>query len=174
MQHVMNKLLFCWCVSFFYYRPQRSWAKVIFSQTCVKNSVHTGGVWGCLPQCMLGYTPRPAGRPPLEQTPPRTKHVSRILSTWGGRVSASVHAEIHPPDQADPPRSRQIPPKQTPPSREADSSIRSTSGRYASYWNAFLLLLRGIMLCSWVKSGAVRYHSCEITGTFGHVNVFNR
>ena len=39
-----------------FYRPQRSWAKVIFSQACVKNSVHRGG----------------------------------------GRVSASVHAGIHP------------------------------------------------------------------------------
>ena len=27
------------------YRPQRSWAKVIFSEVCVKNSVHGGGVW---------------------------------------------------------------------------------------------------------------------------------
>ena len=89
-------------------------------------------------------------------------------------MSASVHAGIHPPDQADPPRAdtpwtRQTPPhreqtpprpgrhpprtRQTPPQnrqtpppqsrqtppREADSSIRSTSGRYASYWNAFLL-----------------------------------
>ena len=26
-----------------YYRPQRSWAKVIFSQACVKNFVHGGG-----------------------------------------------------------------------------------------------------------------------------------
>ena len=26
-----------------YYRPQRSWAKVIFSEACVKNSVHWGG-----------------------------------------------------------------------------------------------------------------------------------
>ena len=32
-----------------------------------------------------------------------------------------------------PPRSR------PPPPREADCSIRSTSGRYASYWNVFLL-----------------------------------
>ena len=30
----------------------------------------------------------------------------------------------------------------TPPPREADSSIRSTSGQYASYWNAFLLKRR--------------------------------
>ena len=61
----------------------------------------------------------------------------------------------HPPDQADPPGSGRPPPgpgrhppriRQTPldqvdPPREADSSIRSTSGRYASYWNAFLFFL---------------------------------
>ena len=58
-----------------HYRPQRSWAKVIFSQACVKNSVHGGG--------------------------------------GGGRVSASVHAGIPPPDQAPPPRAD--PPEQTPP-----------------------------------------------------------
>ena len=38
--------------------------KVIFSEGCVKNSVHRGGG---LPQCMLGYQ-----TPPSEQTPPRT------------------------------------------------------------------------------------------------------
>ena len=44
-----------------YYRPQRSWAKVIFSQACVKNSVHSGE---CLPRCMLGYTNPPGPDPP--------------------------------------------------------------------------------------------------------------
>ena len=29
-----------------YYRPQRSWGKVIFSEACVKNSVHGGGMCG--------------------------------------------------------------------------------------------------------------------------------
>ena len=103
------------------YRPQRSWAKVIFSQASV--------------------CPQEAG------------------------VSASVHAGIYPPDQADPPgadtppdqadtippgpgrpppRPGRPPPDQADPARpgrpprEADFSIRSTSGRYASYWNAFL------------------------------------
>ena len=59
--------------------PQRSWAKVIFSQACVKNSVHGGG-GGCLPQCMLGYTPPDQadppgpGRPsPGPGRPPRTR-----------------------------------------------------------------------------------------------------
>ena len=40
-------------------------------------------------------------------------------------------AETPPPDQADPPP------------QEEDCSIRSMSGRYASYWNAFLLNLLG-------------------------------
>ena len=29
-----------------YYRPQRSWGKVIFSEACVNNSVHRGGMHG--------------------------------------------------------------------------------------------------------------------------------
>ena len=29
-----------------YYRPRRSWGKAIFSETCVKNSVHMEGVHG--------------------------------------------------------------------------------------------------------------------------------
>ena len=30
-----------------FYRPQRGWGKVIFSEACVNNSVHRGGVHGC-------------------------------------------------------------------------------------------------------------------------------
>ena len=86
------------------YRPQRSWAKVIFSQACLS----TGGE-GCLPHCMLGY---PRSRPPWTRHPP----------------------EQTPPPP--PPRTRHPPWVHTP--WEADSSIQSTSGRYASYWNAFL------------------------------------
>ena len=121
-----------------HYRPQRSWAKVIFSQECVKNSVHRGG--GCLPQCMLGYTP-PGTRPPQtrQADPPGTRPppTRQADPPRPGR-------HHHPPRGADPPK--QTPPweqtsprtRQTPPPREADCSIRSTSGRYASYWNAFL------------------------------------
>ena len=99
--------------SCFNYRPQRSWAKVIFSQACVKNSVHGGGV--CLSACWDIQTP-----------PPQTRQT--------------------PPNQADPPRpgrhpqTRQTPPRPGRPPQEADSRTRSTSGRYASYWNAFLFL----------------------------------
>ena len=44
-----------------------------------------------------------------------------------------------PPQDQTPPWSRHPPEQTPPPRRAADSSIRSTSGRYASYWNAFLL-----------------------------------
>ena len=79
------------------YRPQRSWAKVIFSQACVKNSVHGGGV--CLSACW---------DTPQEHTPPRTRHTPRE-QTPRERTAPGVD----PPDQA-PPGSR--PPwEQTPP-----------------------------------------------------------
>ena len=71
-----------------HYRPQRSWAKVIFSQACVCPQ------WG-LPQCMLGYTPpKSKSRPPMEADPPRE--------------------QTHPPE-ADTPRSRHPPKEQTTP-----------------------------------------------------------
>ena len=93
----------------------------VFTGVC--DSVHRGG---SLPQCILGYTLPPQADPPgvdtppgadtpLEQTPPRSRH----------------------PPGADTPRADTTP-EQTPPP-EADSGIRSTSGRYASYWDAFLL-----------------------------------
>ena len=58
-----------------YYRPQRSWGKVMFLQASV--ILLTGG--GCLPQYMLGYTPREhtppgPGTSPRPGTPPRSRH----------------------------------------------------------------------------------------------------
>ena len=64
----------------------------------------------------------------------------------GGGVVVSHKALRHPtPPRSDtppPPPRPDTPPPRTrhPPPGEADSGIRSTSGRYASYWNAFLLL----------------------------------
>ena len=47
----------------------------------------------------------------------------------------------HLPEQT-PPRSRHpLPQTPPPPRRDADSGIWSMSGRYASYWNAFLLTI---------------------------------
>ena len=74
---------------------------------------------------------------------------SVILLT--GAVSASVHAGIHPlgadtpreqttPPGADTPPGSRHPLELTPPSpRTACWEIRSTRGRFASYWNAILL-----------------------------------
>ena len=92
-----------------------------FSQACVKNSVHRGGE--CLPQCMLGYTPPQA---PQDQALPH---------------------EQTPPGADTPPADT---PRDQPP-WEADCSIRSTSGRYASYWNAFLFYSYFI-ICLFVES----------------------
>ena len=66
--------------------------------------------WGCLPQCMLGYH-----HPPDQAGTPRDQ---------AGNLPPGPGT---PPDQAHPPRSR------------ACWEIRSTSGWYASYFNAILL-----------------------------------
>ena len=97
------------------YRPQRSCGQGnIFKPVC--HSVHRGG----LPQCMLGY-----------QHPPDQTHTppNRQQTPQG---SDNPPADT-PRDQTPPPRADTLPPP-----KEADSTIRSTSGRYASYWNAFL------------------------------------
>ena len=105
------------------YRPQRSWAKVMFLQASVILSTGEGeGV--CLSACWDARPPREAGipHPPGADTPLDQVH--------------------YPPRPGTPPpRTRHTPPRPGTPPREADASIRSMSGRYASYWNAFLLEL---------------------------------
>ena len=96
------------------YRPQRSWAKVIFSQACVKNSVHRGE--GCLSQCMLGYTPQektpsgsrhpPGADTPLEQTPRKQTPPEQT-------PPISRHPPEQTPQKHTPPGSRPPPGKQT-------------------------------------------------------------
>ena len=97
-------------------------AKVIFLHLFV--ILFTGGEGVCLSGCWDTTTPPPRTRqtppdqadtPTPDQTPPPLRIRPPLLGP--GR---------HPPGPGRPPR-------------EADSSIRSTSGRYASYWNAFLL-----------------------------------
>ena len=128
----------------FYYRPQRSWAKVMFLQASVILS--TGE---CLPQCMLGYHPPGSGHPLGADTPPGA-NTPRDQTSPGGR---------HPPPGADtPPGTRHplpgadTPPGTTPPPQEADSGIWSTSGRYASYWNAFMFAMQ-LRWGLWRKEG---------------------
>ena len=101
----------------------------------------------CLPQCMLGYHTPPRSRhpqppggdtpreqtPPWEQTHPRSRHTPQTAWTPQSRYPRE---QTPPPPRADTPPGTDTPPEQTPP-RAADSGIRSMSGRYASYWNAF-------------------------------------
>ena len=79
------------------YRPQRSWAKVIFSEACVKNSVHRGG-GGSGGSPILGGCLQFFGGSPIFR--------GGLQFFWGGSPIFQI------------------------------SPIR---GRYASYWNAFLL-----------------------------------
>ena len=111
----------------------------IFTSMCQEFCPRGWGREGCLPQCMLGYTPPEQTHHPPEQTPldqadptsPREQTPPRTRQTPLGAATI-------PPGPGRPPQ------EQTPPPREADSSIRSTSGQYASYWNAFLLNLTSL------------------------------
>ena len=145
-------------VEFLFYRPQRSWAKVIFTGRnevvakvmFLQVSVCPQG--GCLHQCMLGcHTPQmenppppdgepsPDGEPPLDgEAPPDGEPPKDGEPPW--MENPPPWMENPPgwrtPPDGDPPKMQNPPRWRTP--READSSIWSMSGRYASYWNAFL------------------------------------
>ena len=93
----------------------------------------TGRGMVCLSACWEQTPPLGAhsdgSRPPQKQTPPRSRHPPRVDTP-----QADTPRKQTPPE-ADTPRSR--PPRSTHPPK-ADSGIRSMSGWYASYWNAFL------------------------------------
>ena len=72
-----------------------------------------------LPQCMLGYHPPHPDQVPLDQAPPRTRH-PRSRPPRAGTPLNRHHSRTSPP-------------------LYSAWEIRSTSGRYASYWNAILL-----------------------------------
>ena len=91
--------------------------------------------WDASPPRDQRPTPQPGRHPPGPETPPDQAYTPHLHPS----------GPETPPDQADPPGNRdpptrQIPPRdqRPPPPRKADASIRSMSGRYASYWNAFL------------------------------------
>ena len=113
-----------------------SCGKVMFSRACVKNFVHRGGgisqhalgrggVYPGVYVCPGGVFP---GVCPLGVVyPPGTK----------GRHPPQPEADHHPPGiEADPPPGPQA---DTP--HAGSHEIRSTSGLYASYRNAFLFVL---------------------------------
>ena len=97
----------------------------VFTGVC--DSVHSGGfsvsVHPGIPPPPRADTPR--ADTPLEQTPP------------GTRPPGTRPPGADTPLGTDTPPGSRHSPGQTPPG-EADSGIQSTSGRYTSYWNAFL------------------------------------
>ena len=107
----------------------------VFIPVC--HSVHRG--WGDCPVYAGIHTPR-------EQTPPRSKQ-SWEHTPPGADTPQSRHpprADI-PPEKT-PPGSRHPPGEDTPllgadiPLHSGCWEIRATSGRYASYWNAYLFI----------------------------------
>ena len=101
----------------YFYRPQWSCGKVVFSQVSVSHSVHRGG--GCLPQCMLGYT-HPLGRYTLP--PPGQVHPA-----W----------QVHPPGRYTP---RQVQPRAgTPPGKPPPPPTVSVFSGWASVLECFLV-----------------------------------
>ena len=72
---------FKFLLSFVFYRPQRSWGKVIYSVACVKNSVHSGdggSTW--------------AGTPPRQVHPPGAVHAGRYGQQAGGTHPTGMHS----------------------------------------------------------------------------------
>ena len=143
---------------FHFYRPQRSCGE---GRKCFYSSLSfcSQGGWGggggvCLSGCWDTTLPPGADSPlkqtPLEQTPPpRSRHhPPEQMPPRADPLGADTPPQSRHPPEADIPQSRHPPPEQTPPGQtppppgEADSGIRSMSGRYASYWNAFLLVMK--------------------------------
>ena len=113
-----------------FYRPQRSCGQGnVFTGVCLS----TGGRVSASVHVGIPDPPDQAGRP----SPPRTRQTPRPGRPPRTRADPRTRANI-PPDQADTPLQRpgRHPPR-APSRREPGCSIRSTSGRYASYWNAF-------------------------------------
>ena len=111
---------------FGYYRAQRSWGTVIFSQVCV---ILFTGVGVCLSACWDTTTTPPQSRSPQKQTP-RTPGADTPLRT-------DIPPEQTPPG-ADTPLGAN-PPRTRPPWYRACWEIRSTRGRCTSYWNAIFV-----------------------------------
>ena len=131
------------------YCLQCSWGKVIFSQASVILS--TGGItWAYTPPGPgtppgTRYTPWHQVHPwhqehpldqvhPPDQVHPQTRYPARTRYTPLGPGT--------PPGPGIPPRPGTPPRTRYPPPSSACREIQATSGRYASYWNAFLLSIK--------------------------------
>ena len=116
----------------YFYRPQRSCGQGnIFAPVC--HSIHNVAGGGVSASVLAGMPHAPS----WEQAP-GSRHTPGSRSPPGCRSPWEQIPWSRHPLGADVPQSKQPQRADTPP-READSSIRSMSSRYASYVNAFLL-----------------------------------
>ena len=119
------------------------WGKVIFLHLFV--ILFTGGG-----STQAGAAPRPRYQVhPRAGTPPRTRYtpgqvrytpLGTRYTPWAGTPPLGRYCprQVHPLGPGTPP-GRYTPQEQVhPPQNSACCEIRATSGRYASYWNAFL------------------------------------
>ena len=125
------------------YRPKRSFGQGnVFTPVC--DSVNRGGVPDqAPPRDQAGTPPDQAGTPPDQAGTPGTRHPpprpGRYPPPRPGRNPPPDQGGT-PLDQAGTPQDQTPPPGPDTPPGTADSRIRSTFGRYASYWNAFLFI----------------------------------
>ena len=110
------------CLRLFYYRPQRSCGKVMFSQASV--ILFTGGVWQTLPP---PSEQTPLADPPPGQTPPPRADTLKGTHFPGQTSPLGRHPPGRHPTSADIPWAEILPPRDG-----------YCSGQYASYWNPFL------------------------------------
>ena len=113
----------CQTDTYYFYRPQTKFGARQYFQKRVSRILSTRG--GGVP--VQVHPPGP-GTPPCDQVHPQTRYTSQD--------------QVHPPAPGTPLGTRYTPlPDQVhpPPGSSACREIRATSGRYASYWNAFLL-----------------------------------
>ena len=126
------------------YRPQMKFAKVMFLHLSVSHSVHRGGV----SQHAMGQMP-PTPRKKLGRLPPSLQEETRKTPPSSRKKPGRLPPSSPPPRKkpgrlppsSPPPRKKSGRPSwktDPPPPSSACWEIRATSGRYASYWNAYL------------------------------------
>ena len=143
------------------YRPQTKFAKVMFLHVSVILSTGgRGNTWAGTPS-RTRYTPRPG-------TPLRTRYTLPGPGTPPPPRTGTPRDRVHPlhPRPGTPPWTRYTPwPVHPSPRSSACWEIRATSGRYASYWNAFLFShqIKGNQLNEgWRKLLMSQCHSASI------------
>ena len=137
LTYVVYLILFFSECKDFYYRPQRSWAKVMFLQAPVILSTERGG---CLPQCKQGYHSHPPT--PWEQTPPGADTPPDQTPTRPDPPGAYAPnpREQRPPEPTTPPGAHPQPPgADTPPGKQTPAYGQWAAGTHPTGMHSCLI-----------------------------------